>query len=323
MTSRLRWIARAAAVTLVGGSLAVAAATPAHAADAAVLDVVGSSIYYSAGASQTNHLIIERSTANADQYIFSEVGGAAIMSADPACVYSVPGSASAMTCTAPGVLNLVVSLGAGNDAVLNWTDRGATFYGGDGDDTLWLGGRTGASGWGDGGNGADVVISGPGNDTMIGGSGVDRAAYTDSTASVTASLITFTGGHSYDTDTFNGIENLEGGGGDDTLTGNPGTNHLYGGTATVCRAYPTGCQEISGNDTLHGSGGDDTIVGDTGNDLMLGGDGNDVLWGGRGDDSLLGESGNDTLYGESGTNYLHGGPGTDACWNGTKVFCEN
>jgi Ca2+-binding RTX toxin-like protein len=323
MASRLRWVTRTAVATLVGGTVAVAVATPAHAADA-VLDVVGSSIYYSAGAGQQNHLVIERSTANTDQYLFQEVGGAVITSSDPACFYSTPGSTTAMTCTAPGLLALVVSLGAGHDAVLNWTDRAATLYGGDGDDTLWFGGRTGVSGWADGGAGNDVLVSGPGNDTMVGGAGVDRASYYESIGTVNASLVTNAGGHSYDTDTYSGIEDLEGGGGADTLVGDGGPNRLWGGTATVCRAYPTGaCSEVSGNDTIFGNGGADTIDGDTGNDIVFGGDGNDSLSGDRGDDSLYGEAGNDSLSGGSGANYLHGGSGTDSCWDGTKVQCEN
>jgi Ca2+-binding RTX toxin-like protein len=323
MASRLRWVARAAAATLVGGTVAVAVATPAHAA-AATLDVVGSSVYYTAGAGQQNHLVIERSTANANQYLFQEVGYATITSTDPACVYSTPGSTQAMTCTAPGLLYLVVSLGSDHDAVLNWTDRQAIFYGGDGDDTLWFGGRTGASGWADGGAGNDVLISGPGNDTMNGGVGVDRASYYESTGTVNASLVTKTGGHSYDTDSYNGIEDLEGGGGSDTLAGDSGANRIWGGTATVCRAYPPGaCQEVSGNDTIHGNGGADTIDGNIGDDLVFGGDGNDSLTGDRGDDTLYGEAGNDWLFGGSGINYLHGGTGTDLCYDGTKVQCEN
>jgi Ca2+-binding RTX toxin-like protein len=322
MTSHVRWAARAAAAVLIGGTVAVAVATPAHAADA-VLDVVGSSIYYSAGSGQQNHLIIERSTANPDQYLFQEVGFATITSTDPACVYTTPGSTKAMRCTAPGLLYLVVSLGSGNDAVLNWTDRAATLYGGDGDDSLWFGGRTGASGWADGGSGNDVLISGPGNDSMIGGVGVDRASYYESTGAVTASLMTKTGGHAYDTDTYSGIEDLEGGGGSDTLSGDGVANRVWGGTATICRAYPTGCQEVSGNDTIYGNGGADIIDGNIGDDIVFGGDGNDSLSGDRGDDWLYGEAGNDTLSGGSGANYLHGGSGTDSCWDGTKVQCEN
>jgi Ca2+-binding RTX toxin-like protein len=323
MASRLRWVARAAAATLMGGGVVVAVGTPAHAAGA-VLDVVGSSVYYSAASGQLNHLIIERSTTNPDQYHFQEVGGAVVTSTDPACFYSVPGSTTAMTCTAPGLLYLVVSLGSGNDAVVNWTDRAATLYGGDGDDTLWFGGRTGVSGWADGGAGNDVLVSGPGNDTMIGGAGVDRASYYDSTGTVIASLTTMTGGHATDTDTYSGIEDLEGGGGADTLTGDGSANRIWGGTATVCRAYPPGaCQDVSGNDTIDGRGGADTLDGGVGNDVVVGGDGNDTLWGDRGDDWLFGDAGNDTLYGGSGANYLHGGAGTDSCWEGTKVQCEN
>jgi len=323
MASRLRLPARVAAATLLGGAVAVAIATPAHAANA-VLDVVGSSVYYTAGSDQTNHLVIERSTANPDHYLFQEVGGAAITSTDPACFYPLPGSPTTMTCAAPGLLYLVVSVGSGHDAVLNWTDRAATLYGGDGDDALWVGGRVGASGWADGGNGNDVIVSGRGNDTMIGGPGVDRASYRDTTAAVNASLLSNTGGNQTNTDTYAGMEDLEGGGGSDVLIGDNASNRIYGGTATVCRAYPSGaCQEISGDDVIFSNGGDDQLSGDTGHDVMAGGDGHDTLWGDRGDDQLYGEAGNDSLDGGSGVNSLNGGAGTDSCWNGTKVGCEN
>jgi Ca2+-binding RTX toxin-like protein len=57
------------------------------------------------------------------------------------------------------------------------------------------------------------------------------------------------------------IENAEGGGGNDVITGNDTANLLRG---------------AAGNDELYGSAGDDTLVGGTGNDDLRGGAGTDT-----------------------------------------------
>ena len=49
-----------------------------------------------------------------------------------------------------------------------------------------------------------------------------------------------------------------------------------------------------GNDTLTGNSQNDVVTGDDGNDTLSGGDGNDTLTGGDGNDSLTGGAGNDT-----------------------------
>ncbi|MDQ0320133.1 serralysin [Pararhizobium capsulatum DSM 1112] len=144
------------------------------------------------------------------------------------------------------------------------------------------------------------------------------------------------------------IENVKGGSGADTITGNQVTNRLYGN---------------GGNDTLNGDSGDDYLVGGAGSDKLMGGSGTDTasyigsskgiianllspssnsndakgdtyssienlqgtnyadnlagddavnrLTGGVGDDALLGNGGNDTLNGGTGADKLNGGSGTD------------
>ncbi|MFN0053885.1 MAG: S8 family serine peptidase, partial [Planctomycetales bacterium] len=81
-----------------------------------------------------------------------------------------------------------------------------------------------------------------------------------------------------------GLDNLIGGSGNDTLSGNALANILTGG---------------SGNDTLRGLGGNDTLTGGLGNDSLFGGAGNDSQVGGAGDDtyafSISGALGSDTL----------------------------
>ena len=113
---------------------------------------------------------------------------------------------------------------------------------------------------------------GSGADTINGGSGLDRAYYTDSSAGVIVSLITGdgSGGHA-EGDTLSGIESLLGSAYADTLMGDDGANELFG---------------YSGSDTLKGSGGDDALRGEGGNDTLKGGGGADALWGDGGTDTV-------------------------------------
>src|SRR5262249_47736364 len=75
------------------------------------------------------------------------------------------------------------------------------------------------------------------------------------------------------TDTLYDIDNVVGGGGNDSIDGNDTANSLKG---------------EAGKDTIHGS---------LAADHLDGGSGSDKLYGGTGDDTLVGGSGNDTLYG--------------------------
>ena len=91
------------------------------------------------------------------------------------------------------------------------------------------------------------------------------------------------------------IENATGGGGDDRLVGNRGSNEL------------------------RGNGGNDTAYGRDGDDLLWGGDGRDYLSGGRDADILWGENGNDRIAGGGGRDVLRGGNGNDVIIGGTDV----
>jgi uncharacterized secreted protein with C-terminal beta-propeller domain len=75
----------------------------------------------------------------------------------------------------------------------------------------------------------------------------------------------------------------------------------------------------AGNDTITGGDGNDTILGGRGNDTLVGGRGNDTLRGGAGDDSLAGSHGNDTLQGEAGSDTLRGGAGRNTLDGGAGV----
>ena len=80
---------------------------------------------------------------------------------------------------------------------------------------------------------------------------------------------------------------LEGGNGDDTLTGGSGAVTLHGG---------------NGNDKLIGENGDETLFGDNGNDVIDGNKGADRMVGGNGDDTLVWDpgDGSDVVEGQDG-----------------------
>jgi hypothetical protein len=92
---------------------------------------------------------------------------------------------------------------------------------------------------------------------------------------------------------------VNGGAGNDTITGSKFADDLRGG---------------GGNDTLNGGDGNDTLTGGAGIDTLNGGNGNDTLSGGAGIDTLNGGDGDDIflLSGTNDTNdVLNGGSGTD------------
>lgn len=198
-----------------------------------------------------------------------------------------------------------VILGSGNDTV-STGDGGDFIVSGAGDDVV------------DAGTGADIIVggSGAGDDTYIGGEGVDWAVYSNSPENSTllfnlgggsdvdadgnptgTTTITLADGtevtinantatdapdsaSSIDTDTLLEIENLVAGGGDDVVVGSDGDNVLMGS---------------AGDDYLMGGGGDDILIGgvvdgyfdNTQLNLTAGDVGNDTLVGGEGTDTVV------------------------------------
>ncbi|MFZ9413290.1 MAG: beta strand repeat-containing protein, partial [Alphaproteobacteria bacterium] len=170
-----------------------------------------------------------------------------------------------------------------------------------------------------GGVGDDTLTGLGGNDLLVGGVDRDKVDYSYLATGFVATLdvsgtSTVTAAAS-DTDILVGIEDLVGGAGDDTLSGNSAANALSGG------------------------GGDDRLSGLAGNDALAGGDGNDIadygylssgftatldaagtatVVAGAGDTDVLagiegifGGAGNDRLVGDDGVNLLSGGAGND------------
>jgi VCBS repeat-containing protein len=68
----------------------------------------------------------------------------------------------------------------------------------------------------------------------------------------------------------------------------------------------------NGQDNLTGTGGEDSLNGGNGNDVLSGLGGHDVLVGGNGTDTLYGGSGNDVLAGGNGNDVMSGGTGADS-----------
>jgi Ca2+-binding RTX toxin-like protein len=66
-----------------------------------------------------------------------------------------------------------------------------------------------------------------------------------------------------------------------------------------------------GNDSIYGFNAEDLLWGDEGDDYLNGGEHDDQLFGGVGDDRLAGESGNDLLEGGDGNDFLDGGSGNN------------
>jgi len=160
-------------------------------------------------------------------------------------------------------LGNTITGGAGND----------NLSGGAGNDTL------------NGGAGDDTLTGGLGNDRLTGGTGIDTASYVDETDNMVVDLAAGTARRGSSgapvEDTLATIENVSGGSGDDSITGNGAANLLKGG---------------GGIDAILGGGGNDIIVGEAGDDIMSGGAGADtyVFDKGFGHDVIaFGDSGTD------------------------------
>ncbi|UWQ93437.1 hypothetical protein K3727_17185 [Rhodobacteraceae bacterium M382] len=132
---------------------------------------------------------------------------------------------------------------------------------------------------------ADVLIAGPGNDTVWGLEADDR-------------LLGDAGDDSLDGGS--GSDTLNGGAGDDTILGGPHDDDLrdviYAG---------------EGNDSVDAGAGNDLVFGQDGNDTIAGGAGVDELQGQDGDDVITGSAFSDLVFGGAGNDFVNGGFGHD------------
>jgi len=233
-----------------------------------------------------------------------------------------------------------------------------TVNGGDGDDVIT------------GGNGDDIINGSNGNDTFkaaasladgddtfTGGAGTDKADYSARTADLTIEMDGSTSsGEGIEADIIDDdVEDLVGGAGDDTLTGNTLGNHIQGGAGddliaggaagNCVTTAPIDADVLDGeadNDTFdEGAAADcgDVINGGAGTDrvdyqarlvsvslaISLDGtanDGDPAAGAGEKDnvktdvEIVLGGIGNDTIVGSAANDELHGGPGNDTISGG-------
>lgn len=188
----------------------------------------------------------------------------------------------------------------------------------------------------------DQIAGDAGDNVLDGDNGVDTYDARAADAAVVVDLGNGTAsGADIGNDTLRNFENVLGGRGNDTITGNAQANRLDGG---------------GGADTLTGGGGADVLIGGTGDDIYIvsdvlavvtelegggtdelrtsvsfalpdfverltytgtgrfvgtGNNADNVMTGGSGDDTLSGLGGNDTLDGGAGADTLRGGSGND------------
>ncbi len=193
-----------------------------------------------------------------------------------------------------------IRAGGGDDTVYGG-DGNDKMIGGDGDDTMngeggndhfFIWEQAGANKW-IGGDGKDVIYFR--RDNSVSSITYHAGTYSSSSSDRVEAAVTFNlSSGSFDgtslpiqtgtsnetgTFTFEGIEDVVGGRGDDTITGDDQDNFIFGS---------------NGADTLNGGAGDDVLWGDAYADSV------DTLNGDAGDDVLLRERGNDLLTGGAG-----------------------
>lgn len=203
------------------------------------------------------------------------------------------------------------------------------------------------------GDGVNRLVGSSGADTLVGAAGADviRGGFSDGSADASIDVLSYRerstpvtaaiGFALPDSDAASDIGGLEGGSGNDTLTGDAEANTLLGGPGAdtlVGRASAdtltggdgpdlasyedrTGSQPVTvtldGNaddgaagegdhvqgdvENAEGGAGADTLTGDGGPNLLSGNAGNDTITGGGGADDLRGGDGDDTVRAQDGT----------------------
>lgn len=144
--------------------------------------------------------------------------------------------------------------------------------------------------------GANIIDTGPGGDTLVAGNGSPLSMQ------VTAGNNLLFGGL--------GLATLTGGSGNDTMWGGGRTDMVAGSGNDILH----GGQYAFSADTLTGGSGSDILGVEQGNNLLQAGSGPTTMYGGSGADTLLGGSGADVMYSGAGPNTLTGGSGNDTMW---------
>jgi Ca2+-binding RTX toxin-like protein len=236
--------------------------------------------------------------------------------------------------------------GAAADILIGSDSNNLIIGGGDTDTIRGLGGDDTMNGDG------DISFLFANTDLIDGGDGSDTVSYDERSAPVNVSLdgVANDGDPAVaEADNVINTENIIGGNGNDTLTGNSAGNIIRG---------------LGGNDTIAGGAGPDLIDGGGGTDTatyadhptavavsldglandgttgeldnvlnaenLIGGGGNDILTGDAGpnfirglggNDQLRGLAGNDLLIGDTGTDLADGAAGSDLCQAERVISC--
>jgi VCBS repeat-containing protein len=187
--------------------------------------------------------------------------------------------------------DIVSGAGATTNLVLLGQGGNDTLAGGEANDSI------------NGSTGNDSLVGGGGADTLVGGSGIDSldGGSGDDTLYIDADDAAITGGAGFDAVIMQGSIGYNGlvmhANGLERFTGNFGNDVVSGSGASTIALNLNG---NGGNDTLTGGGGADSLFGSSGNDSLSGGGGGDSLSGGSDNDTLNGGAGTDTLNGGSG-----------------------
>ena len=233
----------------------------------------------------------------------------------------------------------VLEGGAGDDIIV-WRgeqDGDDSFAFEDGFDTIQINGDSSDNNFAIGQSGSTLIISEGTGSLSISGDALGFASGSE--------VVEVNGGRGNDTITINDINNvgffvlrvngdagtdtitgagalignvpviIDGGLGDDTLTGTTGRDSILGSEGVDTIDAREGADTVSGgdgDDIIAGGDGNDTLRGDAGNDSVVGGLGNDLLEGGFGNDTLFGSDGNDTAIGSFGDDILNGMAGDDS-----------
>jgi Ca2+-binding RTX toxin-like protein len=333
LRSQLSWTVSA----LAAGAAVLALGTPAQAATTGTATVASATkVTFTAGSGKVNAITVTRSgrvVVIDDKVTIKPGRGCKRVGSDKTRVKCTTTSNPALVTVSAGNMNDVVTNktgipmnangGSGNDIIVGGSARDAVLNGGAGNDRV-----SGGAGNDDlyGGTGNDKLYGGGGNDELDGqagadylggGAGSDHALYWNRTKSVTANLDgKANDGEKGEKDTIaTDVENLWGGSGNDTLTGNARVNFIEGrGGKDVIRGG-AGNDALSawGNrgNTIYGDAGADYIHSGSGNDLVYGGDGNDFVYGESGNDRVYAGPGNDWVEGELDNDLIYGGPGND------------
>ncbi|MEA2492554.1 MAG: hypothetical protein QOJ29_465, partial [Thermoleophilaceae bacterium] len=240
---------------------------------AGTVDVVGTTLTYTATLGESNNLTVYNGPAGQIRITENNPGGVVT----PAGVCTTI-TADTANCPSAGVTDFNIDLS-------------------DLDDSVEVTVTPALPGTILGGVGNDYLISGPGNETLDGGPGEDRIGYVDATGPAVIDLGGGTGSATgAGNDLLNGFEDVFGSGFGDTVTGDAGPNLI---------------STFAGGDNIEGGDGSDIIQSGDNDDTVQGGPGNDQLNGELGDDFVDGEADDDTIVASDGSDTLAGVNGTD------------